>query len=178
MATETAFKTHPRRSIWMSGLEVDEPGEQQRVEEAQRLSERWGVEVELPPIPRPEDLELRAPRIKPPDSNAEFCFMDNYERALHSKGDSLKEIRGQFDKPPDVVAHPRTEHELEAVLEWCSDGGHAAIPYGGGSSSANGVTPPDGWDSIVTIDMDQFDRSRGSAGPTSTGRCARPSSQR
>ena len=76
--------------------------------------------------------------------------MDNYERALHSKGDPLKEIRGRFDNPPDVVAHPRTEQELEAVLEWCSDCGHAAIPYGGGSSSANGVTRPDGWDGIVT----------------------------
>ncbi len=158
MATQTALKTHPRRSIWMFGLEADEPNEQQRAEEAQRLSQRWGVEVELAPIPRPEDLELRAPRIKPPDSIAEFCFMDNYERALHSKGDRLKEIHGHFDNPPDVVAHPRTEQELEAVLEWCSDGGHAAIPYGGGSSPVNGVTPPDGWDGIVTIDMDQFDR--------------------
>lgn len=158
MATETALKAHPRQSIWMFGLEADEPSEQQRAEQAKQLAERWGVELELPPIPRPEDLELRIPRIKPPDSIAEFCLMDNYERALHSKGDRLKEIRGQFDNPPDVVAHPRTEQELEAVLEWCSDNGYAAIPYGGGSSSVNGVTPPDGWGGIVTIDMDQFDR--------------------
>jgi alkyldihydroxyacetonephosphate synthase len=158
MTTETAFKTLPRRSIWMFGLETDEPSKEQRAEQAKRLSERYGQLVELPPIPRPADLELRAPRIKPPDAIAEFCFMDNYERALHSKGDRLKEIRGQFDNPPDIVAHPRTEQELEAVLEWCSDAGHAAIPYGGGSSSANGVTPPDGWAGIVTIDMDQFDR--------------------
>ncbi|MDP6606426.1 MAG: FAD-binding oxidoreductase [Dehalococcoidia bacterium] len=158
MATETALKAHPRQSIWMFGLEADEPTEQQRGEQAAVLAKRWGVELDIPPIPRVEDLELRAPRIKPPDSIAEFCLTDNYERALHSKGDRLKEIRGQFDNPPDVVAHPRTDQELEAVLEWCSDNGYAAIPYGGGSSSANGVTPPDDWGGIVTIDMDQFDQ--------------------
>ena len=128
MTTETAFKTQPRRSIWMFGLEADEPTTKQRDDQTKRLSERYGQQVELPPIPRTEDLELRAPRIKPPDAIADFCFMDNYERALHSKGDRLREIRGQFDNPPDVVAHPRTEQELEAVLEWCSDAGHAAIP--------------------------------------------------
>ena len=148
----------PRRSIWMFGLESEEPTEEQRREHAKQLSERFGVTVELPPIPRVEDLHLRTPRIKPPDSIAEFCFMDSYERALHSKSDMLLAVRGIFPNPPDVVAHPRTERELEAVLEWCSNNGYATIPYGGGSSSVNGVTPPEGYDGIVTIDMDQFDR--------------------
>lgn len=152
------LKTKPRRSIWMFGLESEEPTEQQRREYARQLSERWGQPVELPPIPRVEDLQLRPPRIKPPARIAEFSFTDNYERALHTKGDRLEEIRGVFRNPPDLVVHPRDETELEMVLEWCSSNRYAAIPYGGGSSAVNGVTPPEGWDGIVTIDMDQFDR--------------------
>jgi alkyldihydroxyacetonephosphate synthase len=152
------FVAKARRSIWMQGFESEEPTPEQRAEQARRLSQRLGVEVELPPVPRVEDLALRAPRITVPDALAEFCFTDTYERALHAKGDRLLEIRGVFPNPPDVVAHPRTEQELEAVLTWCSEEGHAAIPYGGGSSAVDGVTPPEGWDGVVTIDMDQFDR--------------------
>lgn len=148
----------PRRSIWMFGLESEEPTEEQRRAHARLLSQRFGVPVETPPIPRVADLKLRAPRIKPPDSISGICFTDNYERALHTKGDRLREVHGEFPNPPDVVAHPRNEEELERVLAWCSAKGYAAIPYGGGSSSVNGVTPPEGYDGIVTIDMDQFDR--------------------
>ena len=157
MTTDTPVKQHPRRSVWMFGLEADEPSAAERRAEQQRLSKLWGVDVELPALPAIDELELRAPRIAVPDKFAAFCFTDNYERALHAKGDRLQEVRGNFDNPPDIVAHPRTEDELEAALEWCSHNGYAAIPYGGGSSSVAGVTPPNGWDAVVTIDMDQFD---------------------
>ena len=150
--------TRPRRSIWMYGLEADEPTESQRQEQAAEFSKRIGADVELPPIPVAEELDLRKPRITPPSSIEAFCFTDNYERAVHHKGDRLEEIRGVFRNPPDIVAHPRNEQELEAVLTWCSDNGHAVIPYGGGSSVVDGVTPPEGPDGIVTIDMDQFHR--------------------
>ena len=110
-------------------------------------------------MPKADELELRPPRILPPDSIADFCFNDNYERALHSHGGYRDPaIRWQFSNPPDIVAHPRTEEELEAILEWCSKGGIATIPYGGGSSVVDGVTPPQGYDGLVTIDMDQFDQ--------------------
>jgi alkyldihydroxyacetonephosphate synthase len=154
----TTFVAKPRRSIWMNGLQSEEPTEAQRREQARKLSERIGAPVELPPIPSLDALQMRASRIAVPDRLIEFCFTDTYERALHAKGDRLLEIRGIFENPPDVVAHPRTEQELEAVLDWCSTNGYATIPYGGGSSVVDGVTPPEGYDGIVTIDMDQFDR--------------------
>ena len=110
-------------------MESDEPTDEQRCEHAKRLSDRLGVTIEPPPIPRVEDLELRAPRIRPPDSIAEFCFSDNYERALHSYGGYRElAIYGEFPNPPYVVAHPRSEQELEAVLDWCSDRGYTTIP--------------------------------------------------
>jgi alkyldihydroxyacetonephosphate synthase len=152
------FVARPRRSIWMHGLEADEPSAEQREAQARRLSERVGEAVTLPAIPGVRDFQLRSPRIAVPDGLAEFSFTDPYERALHTKGDRLQEIRGIFENPPDVVSHPRTEQELEAMLDWCSTSGYVAIPYGGGSSVVDGVTPPDGYDAIVTIDMDQFDR--------------------
>ena len=151
-------KQKPRRSIWMFGLQSEEPTEAQRREHAKELSERYGMTIELPPIPKAEELRLRPPRIRPPDSIAEFCYQDNYERALHAGFRTGLAMRGESLNPPDVVAHPRTEEELERVLEWCLKNGYATIPYGGGSSSVNGVTPPEGWDGVVTIDMDQFDQ--------------------
>ena len=153
-----SIKVKPRRSLWMFGLQSDEPTQEQRREHARVLSERLGRAVEPPPIVRSEDLDLRPPRIMPPDSMAEFCFVDNYQRAQHAHRDWELAIRGIYRNPPDFVAHPRNEEELERTLEWCSSHGYAAIPFGGGSSSVEGFTPPEGWDGVVTIDMDQFDR--------------------
>jgi len=41
--------------------------------------------------------------------------------------------------------------ELEAVLDWCSSNGYATIPYGGGSSVVDGVTPPEGYGGIERV---------------------------
>ncbi len=154
-----ATTSRARRSIWTWGLQSDEPSDKQRTEYARQLSERLGVTLEPPPIPRAEDLCLREPRVSPPASLADFCFSDNYERAVHSYGaDKERAVFGEFPNPPDVVAYPRSEQELEAALEWCSGHGYATIPFGGGSSVVEGVTPPDAYDGVVTIDMSRFNR--------------------
>ena len=72
----------------------------------------------------------------------------------------VRAFRGRFDHPPDVVAHPRDEGELEAVLAWCAEVGAAAIPFGGGTSVVGGVEPalPDGYAGAVTIDLKAMDR--------------------
>ena len=148
----------PRRSFWTWGLQTDEPTDAQRAERAAELSARFGAQIVAPPIPKADDLSLRKPRIRVPDSLADFCFTDNYERALHSYSadDRGPAVFGHFPNPPDVVAHPRTESELERTLEWCDSNGCVVIPFGGGSSVVGGVTPPDA-DVVVTLDMDQFD---------------------
>ena len=151
-----------RRSFWAWGLEQDEPTEQQVREAAARLSQRYGVQVEPVMPPRADDLRLRAPRISPPSSLAAICSTDDHDRAVHTYGRSFRDrIRAynlQFPNPPDVVAHPTTEAEVIAVLDWCSSSGHAAIPYGGGSSTVAGFEPPEGYDGIVTIDLSALDR--------------------
>jgi alkyldihydroxyacetonephosphate synthase len=151
-----------RRSFWAWGLEQDEPTGQQVREAAARLSQRYGVDVEPVMPPRAEDLRLRAPRITPPASLAAICAADDHERAVHTYGRSFRDrIRAhnlQFPNPPDIVAHPTTEGEVTAVLDWCSSSGYAAIPYGGGSSTVAGFEPPDGYDGIVTIDLSALDK--------------------
>ena len=151
-------KQKPRRSFWTWGLQADEPTDAQRAEHAAELSARFGAEIVAPPVPSADDLKLRKPRIRVPDSLADFCFTDNYERALHSYSadDRAPAVFAHFPNPPDVVAHPRTESELERTLEWCDSNGYVVIPFGGGSSVVGGVTPPEA-DAVVTLDMDEFD---------------------
>lgn len=149
-----------RRSLWMFGLESDEPSYEERTKAAAELSTRFGVELTAPRIPAPEDLDLRAPRIDPPDALASVCRQDSRDRAYHSYGNDrgLHAVHGHYPNPPDVVAHPGTEAELEAVLDWATGAGAAVIPYGGGSSVVEGVTPTGDLGPVVTIAMDRFDR--------------------
>jgi alkyldihydroxyacetonephosphate synthase len=125
-----------RRSYWGWGLETDEPTEEQRGAAAQRLSERHGKTFELPPRPSLDREKLREPRMKAPDALAGICSADAHERAAHSYGksfrDRLRAFRGDFPNPPDIVAFPRGEGDVVALLEWCDANRYAAVPYGGG----------------------------------------------
>ncbi|MEO8540221.1 MAG: FAD-binding oxidoreductase [bacterium] len=151
-----------RRSFWAWGLESDEPTNEQRQETAARLSARYGREITAPPIPRVEDLSLRAPRATAPASLAAITTTDTYDRAWHSYGrsyrDTVRAIHGQFDNPPDVVAYPNTEADVVALLEWCGQANLTAIPYGGGSSVVGGVEPPGGDRPVVSIDLGNLDK--------------------
>jgi alkyldihydroxyacetonephosphate synthase len=72
--------------------------------------------------------------------------------------DRLRAYRGLFDAPPDAVAYPADEAELEAVLDWCDTSGHVIVPFGGGSSVVWGVNPPAEAATVVTVDLTAMDR--------------------
>ncbi len=152
----------PRRSFWAWGLESDEPTLPERQDAAARLSRQYGVALAAPPAPVETDLVLRAPRISPPASLSPICSSETYDRAVHTYGRSFRDrVRAfnlQFPNPPDVIARPRNEREVERVLEWCSQSGYAAIPYGGGSSTVGGFEPSETSEGVVTIDMSAFDK--------------------
>jgi alkyldihydroxyacetonephosphate synthase len=59
-----------------------------------------------------------------------------------------------------VVARPRDESEVEAVLDWAITAGAAVIPYGGGTSVVGGVEPRVGqrFAGAVTVDLKALDR--------------------
>jgi alkyldihydroxyacetonephosphate synthase len=90
-------------------------------------------------------VELPAPRIAVPSRLADICATDDHARATHALGKSYSDVvdgfRGRFTHPPDFVAYPRGETDVERLLEWCSAERVAAIPYGGGTSVVGGVTP-------------------------------------
>jgi alkyldihydroxyacetonephosphate synthase len=152
-----------RRKFWGWGYEDQQPpqAEVERAGRAARQHLGFGP-AEVEPPPRLEDVELRPPRIQPPASLAHMCRTDAYERASHAYGkgyrDLVRAFRGRFDHPPDVVAHPRDERDLEHVLEWCAGAGAAAIPFGGGTSVVGGVEPRVPHDAVVTIDLKRMDR--------------------
>ncbi|MGH9134210.1 MAG: FAD-binding oxidoreductase, partial [Ilumatobacteraceae bacterium] len=151
-----------RRSFWAWCMESEEPTDADRAALAARLSDRYATAITAAPVPRAEDAELRAPRISVPDRLSAWCEISTYERAFHAYGagftDRTLAFNLQFPNPPDVVAHPRDEQELEVTLEWCDRNGYLAIPYGGGSSVVWGVNPPDDCGPCVTIALDRLDR--------------------
>lgn len=157
--------THRRRKFWGWGWEDEglDRAEQERL--AALLAARFQLaEVRPGTPPRVEEISLRVPRVRVPSTLESFCTVEAHERLAHSYGKSFRDLvrawRRQYDNPVDVVACPRNEAELAAVLDWCSDVLVAAIPYGGGSSVVGGVEPPR--DShcrgAVSIDLRHFDR--------------------
>ncbi|MEK7806239.1 MAG: FAD-binding oxidoreductase [Chloroflexota bacterium] len=151
-----------RRSFWAWGLESDEPTIEARREMAQRVSKQYGVPLDVAPAPTAADLDLRRPRLSPPKSMQPICSTDTHDRAAHSYGrgfrDRVRAFNREFPNPPDVVARPRNEQEVVALLDWCSKSGYAAVPYGGGSSTVGGVEPPESSDGVVTIDLSALNR--------------------
>ena len=111
-----------------------------------------------------DDVVLPAARIQAPPALAEICSADTYSRASHAWGSSYADVvrgfAGRFDFPPDVVARPRGERDVEAVLAWAADANVAVVPYGGGTSVTGGVQceVPERFDGAVSLDMGAMDR--------------------
>ena len=110
------------------------------------------------------DVSLPAPRVAAPPSLAAICATDTYARASHAWGKSYADVVrgfcGRFDFPPDVVARPRGERDVEAVLEWAQGANVAVVPYGGGTSVTGGVQceVPERFDGVVSLDLGAMDR--------------------
>ncbi len=111
-------------------------------------------------VPRLEDLALRAQRVALPSSLAAFCTSERYDRVAHTYGksypDYVRAMLGDYDSAPDVVAYPRNEAEISAVMDWAGGVSASLTPFGGGSSVCGGVEPRvDGlrYKAAVTLDL-------------------------
>ena len=110
------------------------------------------------------DVVLPAPRVAAPPSLAAICASDPHARASHAWGksycDVVRGFHGQFRFPPDLVARPRGERHVEAVLEWADAVNVAVVAYGGGTSVTGGVTcdVPARFDGVVSLDLGAMDR--------------------
>src|SRR5207302_9747439 len=72
------------------------------------VAARFGVDsIDTRPPPLLTDLDLRPPRLTPPDGLAEICSIDAEDRASHTYGKSYRDVvrafRGELPHPPDVV---------------------------------------------------------------------------
>ena len=151
-----------RKSFWAWCLESEEPSDADRAALAAKLSARYGTEIVARPVPSLDDAELRDPRITVPGSVAGWCSTTVYDRARYAYGahftERVRAFNLDFANPPDVVAHPRDETEVEATLDWCNANGYVTVPYGGGSSVVWGVTPHEDIGPTVVISLDRLDR--------------------
>jgi alkyldihydroxyacetonephosphate synthase len=153
-----------RRKHWGWGFEDQQPSKTELEEAANGIRERLGFGGEVrEPVPI-EEVELAPSRLEAPDSLAEIFSHERHERLSHALGKAYRDVvrgfRGEFPNPPDLVARPRDESEVEAVLSFCEQQGAAAIPYGGGTSVVGGVEPRvgEGYGGAVSIDLRALDR--------------------
>jgi alkyldihydroxyacetonephosphate synthase len=154
-----------QRRFWGWGVDGEGPTRAQQEKMGQTIAARFGAEARDPIAPPTiGELDLRTPRVAPPRELAPICTDDPYERAGHTYGKSFRDVwralHRDFSQPPDLVALPRNEGDVAALLDWCSDARVAAIPYGGGSSVVGGVECDVGDDyrGAISIDMRALDQ--------------------
>lgn len=151
-----------QRSYWTWGYTDDEPSQEERLAAAKRASHLHGEDIVPPPIPPIDEIKIRAPRLDVPTKLADFVNTDHHDRVVHTHGghtmELLQAIRGNFAHPPDAVAHPSTEEEVEELVNWCSQHDIKIVPYGGGTSVVWGVNVPSDANKVVSLDTDRMNQ--------------------
>jgi len=157
--------TIPRHKHWGWGLEQQQPSPDEVRATAAGLAAHLGFEQPEVEQPVPlEQVQLRPVQVTPPAALEAICMADPHARASHAWGKSYSDVvrgfRGYFEHPPDFVAHPRDEQDVERVLEWCAAEHVAVIPYGGGTSVVGGVQGEVGgsYNGVVSLDLRSLDR--------------------
>ncbi len=154
-----------RRKHWGWGFEDTQPSPEEIRAAAAGLAAHLGfppVEIEQPI--EAQAVRLREPRILPPQELHELASTDTHDRAVHSLGKSYSDVvlgfRGRYAHPPDFVARPRDEGDIERLLAWCAAERVAAIPFGGGTSVVGGVEPAvdSSYNGAISIDLARLDR--------------------
>jgi alkyldihydroxyacetonephosphate synthase len=156
---------YKRADHWGWGFHAQRPPREQIAEVAQMARERLGfAPAEIEDGVPLAAVELPPPRVTAPSALAGLFSADTGDRAAHTYGkayrDLIRAFRGRYDHPPDLVARPRDEPEIEAILDWAAGANVAVIPYGGGTSMVGGVEARlDGdYAGAVSLDLRALDR--------------------
>lgn len=161
------MSSSPRRR-WGWGTVDDELTDADLEEKKAFVEEELGFPERpiLEPTPLAE-ATVPEPGIEPPERLAAFCTTDRETRARRTYGmappEHIKAFHGNFEPAPDVVAQPRDESEVAAVLEWATEANVAVTPVTGGTGVAGGTSPPVGDDragyaGTVALDLRKLDR--------------------
>jgi alkyldihydroxyacetonephosphate synthase len=151
-----------RLKHWGWGYEDQAPTAQQMREAAEGIRARFGFGGEVrKPVPL-EEVELGKARLRVPERFGDLFSDAHYERVSHALGKAYRDVvrgfRGEFESPPDLVAFPRDESEIETVLSWAEAEGAAVVPFGGGTSVVGGIEARLGERPVVTMDLRRLDR--------------------
>ncbi len=144
------------RSWWGWGWADQALGPTEIGELAGRVGAFVALDGQVAPVPDPG--RLRKPRIEQPPVEARS---DNLARISHTYGkayrDVIRNLRADFPNPPDWIAYPRRESEIEETLDWAAHVGAAVVPYGGGTSVVGGIELRDDERPFVTLDLTRMD---------------------
>ncbi|GAC1357945.1 MAG: FAD-binding oxidoreductase [Polyangiales bacterium] len=160
--------TERARSFWGWGFADRFPDDDTRRALAAQVGTMLGLDG-LAPLEAPSlaSIALAAPRVAAPPPLAPFVGGARGERIHHARGKSFRDLvlgfSGDFSSAPDLVARPRDEADVVALLGWASSAHVAVVPFGGGTSVCDGVDGGLGGRSsrfagVVSLDLGALDR--------------------
>ena len=107
-----------------------------------------------------QDLLAKVPASRLPKHK--LISTDAEQRLRHSVGQSfpdwLRLRYGKLDRYPDGVAFPEDNKQVQELLSFCSEQNIRVIPYGGGTSVVGHLTPPEGEQPVLSIDLSRLNK--------------------
>ena len=153
------------RSHWAWGWEDRLPDLKARRALGQQIGFVLGIEPPTPQEAVPlSEARCPAGRLAVPEALSAWCTDDREARIRHTYGrgyrDLVRAFQGDFAAAPDLVASPRDEGEVIALLDWARSAGAAVVPFGGGTSVVGGVECEvgDRYAGVVCLDTRAMDR--------------------
>ncbi len=149
---------HRRELLFWGWGHADEalaPAEEALLAELVRMTGAGGAPVTAPQL---DDFDLPPPKQRPPAALASICSATPYDRLTHAYGksfaDGVRMLQRSVPRPPDWVAFPRNESQLEGLLDWAHAADAAVIPFGGGTSVCGGVESAVEGDYALVLSID------------------------
>lgn len=155
---------HRRRLRFWGWGYADEQLQQAEIARLEQLASMLVGASSIVPSPRLEEFELSTPRVNVPAHLAGMISSTAYDRLTHAYGKSFADMTRMLMRHvphlPDLVAFPRSEDDITALMDFAAGKEAALIPFGGGTSVCGGVEPDVGGDypAVISVDLQYLNR--------------------